>query len=176
MLDDTETCLEKNSSKKTDSSRCCCLALIHPLTPSALNAFSAPSKECDTAAITSSSSLPCNHDGAGLLEPRIPVMVTALHGIKDTKKTQAMMMDQICLLEKKHWPKSHSWGDQCMRMISKPNTHVIAIYVDDETVIGYCIVSCQSLCGTVSKMFVRKEYRKLRLGTFMLSKTLEYIS
>jgi len=179
MLDNSETCLEKkkNSSKKTDSSRCCCrLALIHPLTPSALNAFSAPSKECDTTAITSSSSLSCNHDGAGLLEPRIPVMVTALDGIKDTKKTQSMMMDQICMLEKKHWAKSQSWGDQCMRMISKPNTHVIAIYVDDETVIGYCIVSCQSLCGTVSKMFVRKEYRKLRLGTFMLSKTLEYIS
>lgn len=172
MLDNSETCLEK---KKTESSRCCRLALIHPLTPSALNAFSALSEECDATAITSS--LPCNHDGAGLLEPRIPVMVAALHGsIEDIKKTQGMMMDQICMLEKKHWAKSQSWGDQSMRMISKPNTHVIAIYVDDETVIGYCIVSCQSLCGTVSKMFVRKEYRKLRLGTFMLSKTLEYIS
>ena len=173
MPGDTETSPEKKSSC------CCCLALIHPLTPSALNAFSTPSKESDTT--TSSTPSSCDSNGvAGSLDPRIPVTVTAaLHDVVDTKKKkkkQAMMMDQICMLEKKHWAKSQSWGDQCMRMMSKPNMHVIALYTDDETVIGYCLVSCQSLCGTVSKMFVKKEYRRLRLGTFMLSKTLEYIA
>lgn len=170
MLGDTETSPEKKSSC------CCCLALIHPLTPSALDAFSARSKESDTTITTATASSSCDTNrAAGLLDPRIPVTVTALPDV-DTKKKQAMMMDQICILEKKHWAKSQSWGDQCMRMMSKPNMHVIALYTDDETVIGYCLVSCQSLCGTVSKMFVKKEYRKLRLGTFMLSKTLEYIA
>ncbi len=163
-----------------------CLSLVHPLTPSSLAAFSPPPAYSDTSSSCNSSS-----GGIGVRETRIPVKVTGLaadntgtHSPGGTlgkhtsavKKKQGMMMEQICMLEKKHWVKSQSWGDQCMRMMSKPNMHVIAVHLGDGTVVGYCIVSCQSLCGTISKVFVKKEYRRLRLGTFMLSITVEYIA
>lgn len=78
-------------------------------------------------------------------------------------------------MERKLWKKSHSWGGQFMRIVSKPNTYVFAAFSDHDHVVGYAVVALTSLIGQVSKIIVVPEHRRKGIGSELLRRVLTFV-
>lgn len=95
------------------------------------------------------------------------------------KEDQSKMMESIIHMEKKLWKKSHSWGDQFMKQIGKPRTHLFCMCSfcseGHQKVLGYAIVSLQSLVGNLAKLMIAPECRGRGLGRTLLDACVQFV-
>jgi ribosomal protein S18 acetylase RimI-like enzyme len=89
------------------------------------------------------------------------------------------ILDQLVSIEKKHWTKSQSWGDQFRRLtVQKQNAYVFVLLSSSPTehdVVAYCVMYAHALHGQLSKLWVREEERNKGCAMFLVSYAIEYI-
>ena len=99
------------------------------------------------------------------------------------------ILDELVYIEKKHWTKSQSWGDQFRRLtVQKQNAYIFVLLSTDvqvesaeptengtKEVVAYCVMYVHSLHGQLSKLWVREKERNKGCATFLVSYAIEYI-
>lgn len=103
------------------------------------------------------------------------------------------ILDELVYIEKKHWIKSQSWGDQFPRLtVQKQNAYIFVLlscrdgpspqsseikkeHVGTMSVVAYCVVYAHALHGQLSKLWVREADRNKGCATFLVSYAIECI-
>lgn len=101
------------------------------------------------------------------------------------------LLDALVSIEKKHWAKSQSWGDQFRRLtVHKQNAYVFILLAGDfddgnilergmndgkGNIVGYCVMYLNTLHGQLSKLWVTQEERNKGCATFLVRYAIEYV-
>jgi ribosomal protein S18 acetylase RimI-like enzyme len=106
----------------------------------------------------------------------------ALRPVPSSRSTDVdrdVLLSQLVSIEKKHWSKSQSWGDQLPTLVSKPNAYVFLVTTEAggniPVIVSYAIVYLNSLHAQLSKVFTLPGWRGLGVATGLVECVVSHV-